>query len=67
MGLLDEVESRRGVLSHLKKVVFPSLVDLSPAGANSSFREYMKTAECKTFGKARLPALSEVEGLIEAY
>ncbi len=32
-------------LSHLKKVVFPSLVDL--ADAKSSFGEYMKTAECK--------------------
>lgn len=51
-------------LSHLKKVVFPSLVDL--ADEKSSFGEYMKTAECKTFGKASLPALSEVEGLIEA-
>jgi len=51
-------------LSHLKKVVFPSLVDL--ADEKSSFGEYMKTAECKTFGKASLPALSEIEGLIEA-
>ena len=33
------------VLSHLKKVVFPSLVDL--ADDKSSFGEYMKTAECK--------------------
>src|SRR6266508_3497378 len=32
-------------LSHLKKVVFPSLVDL--ADEKSSFGEYMKTAECK--------------------
>jgi type I restriction enzyme M protein len=39
-------------LSHLKKVVFPSLVDL--ADAKSSFGECMKTAECKIFGKASL-------------
>ena len=32
-------------LSHLKKVVFPNLVNL--ADEKSSFGEYMKTAECK--------------------
>jgi hypothetical protein len=32
-------------LSHLKKVVFPSLVDL--ADETSSFGEYVKAAECK--------------------
>ena len=39
-------------LSHLKKVVFPNLVNL--ADEKSSFGEYMRTAECKTFGKASL-------------
>ena len=53
-------------LSHLKNVVFPGLVDLAPAGDKSSFSEYMKGAQCKTFGKAGLPVLSNVEGLIEA-
>ena len=51
-------------LGHLKKVVFPNLSKL--ADADDSFGEYMKSAECKTFGKPGLPALSEVEGLIEA-
>src|SRR5512138_2301743 len=32
-------------LGHLKKVVFPNLVNL--ADESSSFGEYMKTAECK--------------------
>ena len=34
-------------LSHLKNVVFPGLVELSPAGVKSSFGEYMKGAQCK--------------------
>ena len=63
-------------LSHLKSVVFPGLVNL--AEDTSSFAEYMKGAQCKAFGKAELPALSEgsssdlcvlrpeAEGLIEA-
>ena len=34
-------------LSHLKNVVFPGLVKLSPAGVKSSFSEYMKGAQCK--------------------
>ena len=34
-------------LSHLKNVVFPGLVELSPTGVKSSFGEYMKGAQCK--------------------
>src|SRR5690349_7519795 len=33
------------MLNHLKRVVFPDLVNLG--NGNSSFGEYMKTAECK--------------------
>lgn len=48
------------MLSHLKKVVFPSLVEL--ADEKSSFAEYMKTAECK-INKASL--LVEAVNLID--
>ena len=34
-------------LSHLKREVFPNIVNLAPSGENSSFGEYMKTVECK--------------------
>lgn len=48
------------MLKHLKMVVFPHLVDL--AGDESSFGEYMKTAECK-INKASL--LVEAVNLID--
>jgi len=47
-------------LSHIKKVVFPNMVEL--AGEQSSFAEYMKTAECK-INKASL--LVEAVNLID--
>ena len=48
------------MLSHIKKVVFPNMVEL--AGEQSSFAEYMKTAECK-INKASL--LVEAVNLID--
>ncbi len=34
-------------LDHLKKQVFPNIVNLAPAGEINSFGQYMKNAECK--------------------
>jgi len=34
-------------LSHLKKVVFPSIASLAPSGEINSFGQYMRNAECK--------------------